>query len=57
MRGHGLLRHWRCGIHRLGGGKYRVEGVKFHMSGWWELKFAIASPAGEDQAVFNIVIE
>lgn len=41
----------------LGGGKYRVEGVKFHMSGWWELKFAIASPAGEDQAVFNIVIE
>lgn len=41
----------------LGAGRYRVEGVKFHMSGWWELKFAIASSAGEDQAVFNIVLE
>lgn len=41
----------------LGGGKYRVEGVKFHMSGWWELKFDIRSAAGEDRAVFNIVLE
>lgn len=38
----------------LGGGKYRVEGVKFHMSGWWQLKFAIAAVPGSDTATFNL---
>ncbi len=40
----------------LGGGKYRVEGVKFNMSGWWELKFAISSAAGDDAVVFNLTL-
>ncbi len=40
----------------LGGGKYRVEGVKFNMSGWWELKFAISSAAGDDDVVFNLTL-
>jgi hypothetical protein len=40
----------------LGGGRYRVEGVKFNMSGLWELKFAIAAPQGDDQAVFNLML-
>jgi hypothetical protein len=40
----------------LGGGKYRLEGVKFNMSGWWELRLAIESPAGSDKATFNIVL-
>ena len=39
---------------RLGAGKYRVEGVKFNMSGWWQLKFAISAAAGSDEAVFNL---
>jgi hypothetical protein len=38
----------------LGSGKYRVEGVKFHMSGWWQLRFAISAAEGNDEAVFNI---
>ena len=38
----------------LGAGKYRVEGVKFHMSGWWQLRFAISAAEGSDEAVFNI---
>ena len=38
----------------LGGGRYQIEGVKFNMSGWWELKFAIAAPPGDDLVVFNI---
>ncbi|MDW6020383.1 FixH family protein [Mesorhizobium sp. BAC0120] len=38
----------------LGPGKYRVEGVKFHMGGWWQLRFAISAAAGDDEAVFNI---
>lgn len=38
----------------LGAGKYRVDGVKFHMSGWWRLKFAIAATPGLDTATFNL---
>jgi YtkA-like protein len=37
-----------------GAGKYRVEGVKFTMTGWWQLRFAITAPAGSDSAVFNV---
>lgn len=40
----------------LGEGQYRVEGVKFSMSGWWELRFDITSPAGEDKVTFNLVL-
>lgn len=40
----------------LGGGRYRLEGVKFNMSGWWELRFAIEAAAGSDRATFNIVL-
>lgn len=40
----------------LGQGRYRVEGVKFNMSGWWVLRFAISSPAGADEAVFNLTL-
>src|SRR5690349_6368197 len=32
----------------LGTGKYRVEGVKFLMSGWWQLRFAISATQGDD---------
>jgi len=40
----------------LGEGRYRIEGVKFSMSGWWELKFDIASGAGADSVTFNLVL-
>lgn len=40
----------------LGDGRYRIEGVKFSMSGWWQLKFGISSPVGSDQATFNLVM-
>jgi hypothetical protein len=40
----------------LGDGRYRIEGVKFSMSGWWELRFEIASPAGDDTVTFNLVL-
>jgi hypothetical protein len=38
----------------LGGGVYLVDGVKFNMGGWWELKFRIASAAGTDSVAFNL---
>lgn len=40
----------------LGDGRYRIEGMKFSMSGWWELKFDITSPAGADIVTFNLVL-
>lgn len=40
----------------LGGGRYRVEGVKFSMGGWWELRFAIDGATGADNVTFNLVL-
>jgi hypothetical protein len=40
----------------LGEGRYRVEGMKFSMTGWWELKFDISSAAGTDNVTFNLVL-
>ena len=38
----------------LGGGVYEIDGVRFSMGGWWELKLAIDSPAGADSVTFNL---
>ena len=38
----------------LGDGVYEIEGVRFSMGGWWELKLAIESPAGADSVTFNL---
>lgn len=40
----------------LGDGRYRVDGVKFSMSGRWELRFAIEAAPGSDRATFYLVI-
>jgi hypothetical protein len=36
------------------GGDYRIEGMKFSMSGWWVVKFVIQAPAGTDSVRFNL---
>jgi hypothetical protein len=33
---------------------YEIEGVRFSMGGWWELKLAIDSAAGADTVTFNL---
>lgn len=38
----------------LGGGMYEIEGVRFSMGGWWQLKLAVDSPAGADSVTFNL---
>jgi hypothetical protein len=40
----------------LGKGSYRLDGVKYSMTGWWEMKFDIATPDGKDHVVFNTVL-
>jgi hypothetical protein len=38
----------------LGNGIYEIEGLRFSMGGWWELKLAIESPSGTDRVTFNL---
>ncbi|PDQ19789.1 auxin-binding protein [Mesorhizobium sanjuanii] len=40
----------------LGDGRYRIEGLKFTMSGLWQLHFAISAAAGSDTVVFNVLL-
>jgi len=51
--GHGLPTQPRVS-RSLGGGLYEIEGVRFSMGGWWELKLAIESPSGADSVTFNL---
>lgn len=37
-------------------GTYLVEGMKFSMPGWWDIKFDIQGAQGEDQVTFNTVV-
>ena len=38
----------------LGPGVYEIQGLRFNMAGWWELKLAVDSPAGADTITFNL---
>lgn len=40
----------------LGNGRYRIEGVKFPVPGWWQLRLWIFAAAGTDTVVFNITL-
>lgn len=40
----------------LGDGRYRIEGMKFSMTGWWQLKLGVTAPAGADEVTFNLVL-
>lgn len=55
QHGHGLPTAPQSTGH-IGEGRYRIEGVRFNMSGWWVLRLTIAAPAGRDEAEFNIVL-
>jgi hypothetical protein len=37
-------------------GVYLVEGIKYQMSGWWEMSFQIATDSQADSVMFNIVL-
>jgi YtkA-like protein len=40
----------------LGDGQYQVEGMKFHMPGWWVVKFEIVRDGSTDSATFNLML-
>ena len=41
----------------LGGGDYRLEGVKFHMNGWWEVKISVDDGQDRDEVTFNLMLK
>ncbi len=55
QHGHGLPTRPQV-TRELPGGTYLIEGVKFSMSGWWEIKLDIDGPAGADRVTFNTVV-
>ena len=55
QHGHGLPTRPQV-TEYLGGGDYRVEGLKFHMQGWWIVEFDITAQDKNDQVTFNLVL-
>jgi len=55
QHGHGFPTQPRV-TKALGDGRYLVEGMKFSMPGWWEIKLKIAAAEGADEVTFNTVV-
>jgi hypothetical protein len=55
QHGHGLPTRPQV-TQDLGDGNYLLEGMKFSMTGWWEIKLAIQSNEGADKVTFNTVV-
>ena len=53
--GHGLPTTPK--VRNLGGGKYLLEGLKFHMPGWWVVTLDISAAGASDEATFNLKLE
>lgn len=56
QHGHGLPTQPRV-TRELADGTYQLDGMKFSMTGWWEVKLAIQAPQGADQVTFNTVVD
>ncbi|MEN9868682.1 MAG: hypothetical protein RL748_4272 [Pseudomonadota bacterium] len=39
-----------------GHGQYLLEGMRFSMSGWWEIKVQVDASRGRDTIIFNTII-
>ena len=37
-------------------GAYLLEGMKFSMTGWWEIKLAVQAAEGSDTVTFNTIV-
>lgn len=55
QHGHGLPTRPQV-TQELPDGTYLIEGMKFSMTGWWEIKLAIDGPEGADKVTFNTVV-
>lgn len=56
QHGHGLPTQPQV-TEYLGDGRYRVEGLRFQMGGWWEVTFDITADGQQDAITFNLILE
>jgi hypothetical protein len=56
QHGHGLPTQPRV-TRELEAGTYQLDGMKFSMTGWWEIKLAIDGAHGADKVTFNKMVE
>lgn len=55
QHGHGLPTQPQV-TQELEDGTYLLEGMKFSMTGWWEIKLTIETAVGIDKVTFNTVV-
>jgi YtkA-like len=55
QHGHGLPTQPRV-TREVEDGIYALDGMKFSMTGWWEVKLDIQGPQGSDKVTFNTVV-
>ena len=55
QHGHGLPTQPRV-TREIEPGTYALDGMKFSMTGWWEIKLAVAAAPGADKVTFNTVV-
>jgi hypothetical protein len=55
QHGHGLPTQPKV-TRELGNGRYLMEGMKFSMTGWWEIKLKIDGAQGSDKVTFNTIV-
>ena len=55
QHGHGLPTQPRV-TRELAEGTYQLDGMKFSMGGWWEVKLQISGSQGADTVTFNTVV-
>jgi hypothetical protein len=53
QHGHGLPTKPRVSATAVPG-VYLVEGLRFNMGGWWDLRFAVSGASARDSVTFNI---
>ena len=51
-----MLEHLAEVTEDLGNGDYRVEGMKFNMTGYWELQVSVEAGGVRDVATFELVL-
>jgi hypothetical protein len=56
QHGHGLPTRPQV-TRYLGNGDYKVEGLKFHMPGWWVMDFGVTANGQSDQVRFNMMLK
>lgn len=55
QHGHGFPTQPRV-TRELGDGAYLLDGMKFSMTGWWDIRLAIDAGGTQDTATFNTIV-